>query len=580
MGCWQFQFAGTVCLATLACLAIFASVGCEPAPPKGVMSKSANGSAPSESKPARKLQTSIAVERIEDDLRDVVYENGAKLGHFTLPEPLGGGTAIVDFDCDGVLDVIGSGGGTVAAQERKLLGCDGAIWRGLEPFRHTNVSQKAHVDFASAYNHGILAADYDADGFVDFLVTGYEAMLLFRNQGDGTFEETAESAKLDNCHWSCGAAFFDADNDGDLDLYISRYANWSFDNNPTCYSRFDASQREYCGLRHLEGMDDSLYENLGNGSFRDVSHLVHVDVPSRGLGVMAADLDGDRLVDLYVANDVQANFLFRNNGSWSFTEMGVRSGVAVGHEGWPEGSMGIALGDYNMDGRFDLWVTNYDNDINALYRNDGHLSFTYASHSAQIASTDDLTVGWGTFFNDLDLDGDEDLVVANGHLERLAPGSLPQRAHILENIDGKLFRRWSNLESPFSIPQSGRGLASADFDRDGLVDFVISRIGDTHALVRNVSQRQGTFVEIQLIGTVSNRDAVGATLRLQVGDRAFVRQVYGGGSYASTRDREIHFGIPSRLGDQGVLSIAWPSGLDQSITLPSFNRRMTVVEGL
>lgn len=571
--CWHVRFCGAICAAALMCN------GCEPTASKSNPTKTKSERHSAGSGPRKEFTTAIAVEPIGNNLGELIFENGADLGHFTLPEPLGGGSAIVDFDRDGVLDIIGAGGGTVSVEEKKLLGRNGKVWRGMSPFHHVDVTANTRVDLSESYNHGIIASDYDADGFMDFLVTGYEALLLFRNQGDGTFEVTTEQANLDNNLWSCCAAFFDADNDGDLDLYIARYANWSFDNNPQCVSRFAPTKQEYCGLRHLQGMQDSLYENSGDGTFRDVSELIRVDIPSRGLGVMAADFNGDRLVDLYVANDVQSNFLFRNHGSWSFAEVGVRAGVAVGQDGQPEGSMGIALGDYNLDGRFDLWVTNYDNDVNALYRNDGHMSFTYSAHSAKIPATDELTVGWGTFFNDLDLDGDEDLVVANGHLERFAPGSLKQRALILENIEGSFFRLWPKMDAAFSNPQSGRGLAAADFDHDGLVDMIVSRIGDTHRQFRNVSRRQGAFLLVNLIGTSSNRDAIGTTIKLKLGKREFVRHVYGGGSYVSTSDREIHFGIPTGLGSQASLTIAWPSGLDQAIELSNLDQRITIIEG-
>jgi hypothetical protein len=288
-----------------------------------------------------------------------------------------------------------------------------------------------------------------------------------------------------------------------------------------------------------------------------------------------------------VSNDVEPNLLFRNDGGFQWTELGRRAGVATNDQGRAEGSMGIALGDFNNDLKFDLWVTNYADEFNALYRGTGRLSFAYATNAARITSTDEQSVGWGTAMCDLELDGDEDIVVINGHLERYSPNH-SQRPHLLENIEGKRFAI-SAKDSPFfDTPQDGRGLAVGDLNRDGLVDLVVTRINASCALVENGSIPQGDYLSVRLVGQVSNRDAVAAVATLSVGDRSWIRQRVGGGSYASTNDSALHFGIPrfegvggdlvSSRGRSGTLKVDWPSGQTSLIEITEFNGELLVVE--
>jgi hypothetical protein len=291
-------------------------------------------------------------------------------------------------------------------------------------------------------------------------------------------------------------------------------------------------------------------------------------------------MDGD--VDLYVANDVDPNLLYRNDGDFRFVEVGRQSGVACNDGGIPEGSMGIGVGDYNLDGKLDLWVTNYQNEINALYRNNGKLSFAYASNIAKITNTDERSVGWGTAFVDMDLDGDEDLLVVNGHIEMRSVGStFEQRPQILENQQGKSFQLVPRIGRYLSEFQSSRGLAVADFNGDGLMDYAVSRLNTDAALVVNASTPQGRWLKIRLVGTVSNRDAIGATVQLQSGQRTWVRQMVGGGSYASSHDAVLHFGVPMEsVVDNASLSIDWPSGQKQRAPIAAWNTEMLVIEGL
>jgi hypothetical protein len=524
----------------------------------------------------------IRFEEIPNALPGSEFLDGSELGGFALPETTGGGIAVFDYDRDGRMDVCCAGGGAIDMANRSVHGRPGSLFRNRTPFRFDSVAVLSHVDMSSLYSSAILAADFDNDGFVDLTVAGFANLLMFRNMGDGTFEQLpgidAEAGR-----WSSAGAYFDADQDGDLDLYVVHYADWGFDKHPFCPSRNDAQQQDYCGPTDFLGLPDGFYINEGDGRWRDASLSMGSEVASRGLGVLAADLDGDRDTDLYVANDVEPNLLFRNDGlnrdgQIDWREVGIQSGAANGGSGKPEGSMGIAMGDFNRDGRFDIWVTNYERELNAMYRNEGKMVFSYVSHTTRIGTTDEQAVGWGTAFMDVDLDGYEDLLVVNGHLEKYAPYHL-QRPQLLLNQLGQTFRLTANVGTFFDTPMAGRGVALSDFDSDGRLDFCVTRIAAPHAMVRNTSTVVGSSLGVRLIGTRSNREAIGAVATLKIGNETQIRQVIGGGSYASTSDRLLHFGIPNAMQSMsGTLVIQWPSGFDQEIPIDHWNQSLVIVE--
>jgi hypothetical protein len=529
---------------------------------------------------------SICAEWVPNALETCIYRNGSEQEQFFLPETTGGGIAIIDYDRDGKLDVVGAGGGFPVPAEQAMRGYPGSLMRGVEDLRFLPSQSSACLDMSEIYNAAISIADWNADGFSDVLVTGYSGLQLFCNQGDGTFERwpLAESGIVDSL-WSASAAWLDADRDGLLDLYVAHYADWSYQNNPKCTAPKTNGSAElvpdYCGPRDYKGLPDSLFANQGDGNFRDVTDSSGIADTLRGLGVLAADLDGDLDTDLYVANDVDPNLLYRNEGDFRFTEIARRAGVASNDVGTPEGSMGIALGDYNGDSRFDLWVTNYQNEIGALYRGSGNMLFAYASNTARIPSTDEAAVGWGTAFVDMDLDGKEDIVIVNGHIELYASGSsFQQRPQILQNVDNKYFRLVSREGSDYlSTPQSCRSLAIGDFDGNGRMDFVASRLNTDAVLVVNNTPTDGAYLKVRLVGTRSNRDAIGTTVKLKIGSQEMVRQLVGGGTYAGTNDAVLHFGIPARFAKETArIAVLWPSGLEQNLNIDQLNHELLLVE--
>lgn len=539
-------------------------------------------------------QTPVELEWVQGALSEAVVRTGKELGNLYLPETTGGGIAAFDFDRDGWSDLVCAGGGKADGARQFMVGSSGALYRNRtvndEQISFASVREQSKLDFSHQYNTGIAIADVDADGFQDVFIAGYSMGQLFRNQGDGTFEwMEGKQVGLGSTLWGASAAFFDMDSDGLVDLYVANYANWSFDNNPVCgneaRSGGSSKSSDYCGPREFQGLPDVLYRNGGDGTFEDRTKDAGMEDNLRGLGVVAADWDLDGDVDLYVANDVDPNLLYRNDGGGKFTEIGRRAGVATNDAGTPEGSMGLAVGDYNMDGKPDLWVTNYQNELGALYRNSGNLVFNYASLTARIAATDEASVGWGTAFCDVDGDGDEDLLVLNGHIELHPRGStVDQRPQVLLNQGGKSFLLAPRGESPFlQEPQNARGLAMADWNRDGKMDFVASRVDRDAALVLNRTGKQRS-VRLRLVGTASNRDAIGARVKLKVGSYEATRQVIGGGSYASSHEGLLHIAVPaehwvSGQKESASLVIDWPNGKRDEHVLEDWDREWIVVEG-
>ncbi len=375
------------------------------------------------------------VEVTEQSGVDFTFTSGHESGHHSILEWLGGGVAMLDYDQDGNTDLFFAGGGYF--EKEAILGRPPALFRNFGHWRFEDVTSTALGDATGFYSHGCEVGDYDNDGFADVLVTGFGGLQLFFNQGDGTFTEIARDTGLVDDSWSTSAAWGDLNGDGTLDLYIAHYLNWSFQNHPLCHDKRGKFQ-DACGPKHFDALPDTVYYSNGDGTFLDVTSTAGFVHDGMGLGVVIADVDRDFDLDTYVANDTTENFLYLNNGDGQFEETALINGAAGDDSGAPNGSMGVDVGDFNGDGQFDLWVANYVEEPFALYRNMGGSLFQHVSRSTGINVLGGLYVGFGTGFADLDRDGDEDLVVANGHVfEHPATAPIHQLPLLLRNDDGR-----------------------------------------------------------------------------------------------------------------------------------------------
>jgi hypothetical protein len=518
--------------------------------------------------------------RFQDVTRDsgieFVYRNGEEAGRYSIVESLGGGVGLIDFDLDGRLDLFAPGGGRFGS-EREMFGLPSALFRHVGG-GYSEVAEKALVHAGKYYSHGAAIADADNDGFPDILMTGYGGLMFFHNEGDGTFREQALAAGLTDSLWSSSAGWGDIDGDGALDLYVAHYANWSFDNDPFCEGP-RPNLREVCPPRSFEPLPDFLYLSNADGTFRDASAEAGLRKDGKGLGVVIADVDLDRRLDIYVGNDTVPNFLYLNAGGGKLSDTSLISGASLGASGTPDGSMGVDVGDFNLDGLPDLWVANFERESNALYRNEGKGFFQHISQSTGVTAVGALYVGWGTMFLDYDRDADEDLFVSNGHVIRYPVNApLRQTPLLLENLAGK---RVENIAPAagrfFTEPHMGRGAACGDIDNDGDLDLAVSHTNEPLVLLSNESPNTNHWISIRLIGTKSSRAPIGATVRVHAGGKVQLRQLKGGVSYGSTQDPRLFVG----LGDAKTverIEIQWPAGGDQAIEGPAVDQFLTVVE--
>ena len=496
-----------------------------------------------------------------------------------LPETVGAGCAFLDYDNDGWMDIyfVNSGRSDFFTPATPLKN---ALYRNNHDGTFTDVTDKAGVA-GGKFGMGVAAADFDADGYVDLYVTNYGPNVLYRNNGNGTFTDVTDKAGVAAPGWSTCATWFDFDNDGKLDLFVSGFVFYDKTQNPLCTDA-TLQRRYYCVPRLFRPTPSRLFRNNGNGTFTDVSKESGIaDSPGKSFGAVATDVNNDGLMDLFVANDTMPNFLFVNKGSGKFEEIGLAAGIAYGEAGRPRSGMGVDAADYDGDGWQDLFVANIDHEFFSLYHNEKELIFT--DQPGEIAPSTHLLSGWGLKFFDYDNDGDPDLFLVNGHPDdmiesRIARVRYKEPLLLFENT-GKGFKDVSGTSgSVFGKSFSGRGMAVGDFDNDGDLDVLASNNGEPPLLLRNQGGNKNNWVGLSLVSTKSNSAAVGAVISWQAGGVKRTRLRTGGGSYLSSHDpREIlGLGAATKI---DALEIRWPSGATDRLTNLPLNKYVKVVEG-
>ena len=536
--------------------------------------------------------TLAAVEQGGPHFHDVTGSSGIRFRHQAgtkdknyLMETTGSGAALFDYNNDGLLDIF------LVNSEANLDQPGGAsgsrLYKNLGGMRFADVTAAAKLTVAG-FGMGAAAADFDNDGWRDLYVTAYPRNALFRNNGDGTFRDVTAKAGVAAGNWSTGAAWGDYDADGDLDLYVSRYVDFdprrtsAKGKDPSCSYR---GALVACGPRGLPGLPDVLYRNNGDGTFTDVSRQAGIRDPRYyGFNVLWLDYNGDGRQDIFVANDATPNFLWHNNGDGTFRDAGAEAGVAYNENGVEQACMGASAADFNNDGLPDIFVTNFSDDDNTLYRNNGDGLFTDVTRKSGLAGKSWLELGWGTGIVDFDNDGWRDIFVANGHIypevERMRMDTTyRQKQQLFRNTGQETFDEVTGLAgADFPVPRSARGASFADLNNDGCIDIVLNNMDDAPAILQNQCGTQHHWLALDLEGARSNRDAIGARATVAVGDRKITGFVSGSDGYLGTSDRRLWFGL-GRSGRIDAIEIVWPSGAKQRVPVGAVDRIVKVREG-
>ncbi len=512
---------------------------------------------------------------------------GGERSNRYLLETTGCGVAVFDYDNDGRLDIFLVNGTTLEG-----------FPKGAEPTSHLyrnkgdgtfeDVTARAGVG-AHGWGQGAATGDYDNDGDEDLFVTYYGQNRLYRNNGDGTFAEMTERAGLKSTRlrWGTGTAFIDYDRDGRLDLFVANYIDLDLATAPTP----DSGLCRYkgvpvaCGPPGLPGGKNALYRNKGDGMFEDVSERAGILKANGtyGLGVSTLDFDDDGWTDVYVANDSNPSALYRNNRDGTFTDLGVRAGCAYSQDGKPQAGMGVGIGDYDRNGTLDLVKTNFAGDTSTLYANLGN-GFCEDKTFASGLGTNTRWLGWGAGFVDLDNDGWLDIFLTNGHVypevsQIRTEAAYQQRKVVYRNMaNGRFVDVTERLGPPASTPKAGRGTAFGDIDNDGDIDIVVNNVHDAPDLFRTDTRAGNRWLLVKLVGTTSNRSAIGARVRAVIGDVTLVQEVRGGGSYISQNDLRVHFGLGAAK-QVDRLEVRWPNGLEEVWENVESNQVLTLREG-
>ena len=504
--------------------------------------------------------------------------NSGRAGQKLLPETVGSGVAWFDADGDGWPDILLINSKDWTPRGRKSLP---ALYRNNHDGTFTNITAGSGLD-VEMYGMGVAIGDYDNDGRDDVYITALEGDRLFHNEGHGKFRDVTKAAGINNANFGTSAAWVDYDRDGKLDLFVANYVQWTAKGDLWC--SLDGATKSYCTPESYKGTASKLYHNLGNGKFEDVSKKAGVADPnSKSLGVAVLDYNGDGWPDLFVSNDTQPNKLYRNNRNGTFTEEGMAAGVAFGEDGVARGAMGVDAADYDRSGRPDLLVGNFSNQMLGLYHNEGTGLFVDEAPSSTVGRASLLTLTFGAFFFDYDLDGYPDIFAANGHIEeeigRVQPKVQYKEPPLLfRNLRKRQFENvTARMGAAFNRPVVARGAAYADYDHDGDLDILVTTNDGPAYLFRNDGGNRNNWICVRLVGRKSNRDGIGAVVRVTSKSGKQWNMVRSGSSYCSQSDLALTFGLG---GDPEVqtIEIEWPSGEKQKLGGLAANQFLTIDE--
>jgi enediyne biosynthesis protein E4 len=546
------------------------------------------------------VQISMFAQKSAITFKDISLESGITVPNIStaenryIIESMSGGAAVFDCDNDGFLDVATVNGSSV---ENFKKGGDLFItlYRQIDGAntkipKFENITASANLT-RKGWGMGITAVDFDGDGNLDLFATGFGGNALYRGKGGCKFEDSTEKSGVKGIGFQTGAAWADYDRDGDLDVFVAGYVYLDLNNLPVFGSSKTCSYkgiRVQCGPRGLPGERDFFYRNKGDGTFEEVAEKIGVADKDKyfGLGVSFADYDNDGWLDLYVANDSSPNYLYKNNRDGTFSDVSFETGTSYSGAGDEQGSMGVSFADYDNDGNADIFVTNFESEQNTLYRNLGNKGFLDVSAVAGVAQAARPFVGWGTALSDFDNDGLLDILVVNGHVypqmelvksETVKGFRQPLLLH--RNLGDGKFEDISEISGLRKLPMfSGRGAAFGDLNNDGLIDVVITNVGEKPAVLLNTTQNFNQRISVKLIQNGKNHDAIGSRVTIKTDKRMMIQEVQAGASYLSQNDFRLHFGL---LQGEKIVSteVRWSNGKMETINGLEPNKLITIAEG-